>query len=1171
MFFKELKKVDSETASPVTLSNVKPGALPLVLADLITNSAPAGVQVIVCQDNNQMADLIQEVLYLMPQLQTHSFPEWDTIPYDRVSPSQEIMATRVQTLGELAKIKRNGAQEQKCFFTTVRALTQKIVSPEEFVFDQLTLSPGDYCDREKLITQMSELGLERVEVVREPGSYAVRGNLIDVYTFDALDPIRIDFFDDEIEGFKTFDPMTQRSIEDCSSIRLGTATELHLTPKAADHFKIKYIQQFGAKAGSDTLIEALLQGGHPNGIEHWLPLFYNRMVSFLDWLPKKSEIICYGSVEEQGTFFHNQAVDYFTQRHQNLTEHSSSNQIEQKNIYRPVPPQDFFISGADIKAHISAFKEINILNHDAEPAINLHTKTPIFSQKSPLNTLAESIQTYQGPTIVSVGSEKQLKQLALGLGSMDISLVSKKNITNALKSFLSHEKNTYSIVSPLRRSFRSEHYQLLTYQDLFGISQARGRVKRSNKEISLQDINAFEVGDYLVHRDHGVGRFSGLVVLELDGQDHDCVMLDYDEGAKLYVPVENLDVLTKYAGQNSEVVLDRLGGTQWQKRSAKVKEKIFEVAGVLMQTAAKRALVHKSRFDMSLPLYQEFCQQFPYDETSDQLVAIQQVEDDLTKDTPMDRLICGDVGFGKTEVAMRAAALAALNGYQVLVLVPTTVLAQQHEKSFQKRFEGFGCCIAQLSRFVKPAQKKRTIDALKGDRLQILVATHAALSPKISFHNLGLIVIDEEQHFGVMQKEHLKTLSPNVNILSMSATPIPRTLQLAVAGVRGLSMIASPPLDRLAVRSQVMPYDGLIIREAILREIQRGGQIYFVCPRLKDLDLMERKLKKLIPHLRLGVGHGQLSASDLDGVMENFYQGKFDVLLATNIVESGLDVPNANTLIVYRAEYFGLSQLYQLKGRVGRSKKRAYAFFMTENSTLNEKKAYRRLEVIQSLDRLGAGFSVASHDMDLRGAGNLVGKAQSGHIKEVGYELYQQYLNEAIETLKANALENPEKETFKDSGSLSPQLNLGVKISVPKEYIPDLNVRVGIYRKLSEFTNFKDLEEYREELIDRFGALPVSLENLIATIQAKILSLRLKISRIERGTKAIAITFNERIPPNIEDIVAIVSKNPTLYQLKPNGKLLCFLSSSQKQNILESVNALLMTMNEALTSTSCKG
>ncbi|MAP24660.1 MAG: transcription-repair coupling factor [Rickettsiales bacterium] len=1149
MFFSQLKNLDLAELSQHLLSNVKPGALPLVISDILSQVNDGQTLLIVANDNDQTNNLLQEIAYLSPEINLHAFPEWDTIPYDRVSPSQEIMATRAQSLATLAKIKREGEKQKSCFITTYKALTQKVVQPNEFVFTQVTLRPGDECNYSDLIVQLNELGLERVDVVREPGSYAVRGGLIDVYPFDAHDPMRIDFFDNEIEALKTFDPMTQRSIESCPSISLGTATELSLTPKKVDHFKIKYIQSFGAKAGSDVIVSELLQGKHPQGIEHWLPLFHEKMVFLLDWFPKTTALIFDGMPEAAISNAYDQAVDYYTQRQENLGEKTEDN----ANLYRPVPYESFFMGWPQISKLASNFQQITLLPYDADSSLNLKIKTPVFPSKSPLKGFAEQIKTYDGLTVLSVGSEKQFQSILQGLNSLDINFSLKKNIANALKLRGKSSQQAFAVISPLKYSFRCDDFQVLTYQDLFGVRAPTNKNQRKNSEISIQDINAFEAGDHLVHRDHGVGRFVSMIVLELDGQEHDCLMLEYDEGAKLYVPVENLDVLSKYAGHNSDVALDRLGSVQWQNRVKRVKEKIFEVAGILMETAAKRTVVQKPRFDGSLPLYQEFCAQFPYEETADQKVAIEQVENDLGSDTPMDRLICGDVGFGKTEIAMRAAALTAFNGYQVLILVPTTVLAQQHEKNFQKRFADFDCRIAQLSRFVKPAEKKRTLEGLADGRVQILVATHAALSKKISFHNLGLIVIDEEQHFGVMQKEHLKTLSPNVNILSMSATPIPRTLQMAVAGMRGLSLIASPPIDRLAVRSQVMPYDGLIIREAILREVQRGGQIYFVCPRLKDLDVMERKLKKLIPHIRLGVGHGQLSAAELDSVMEDFYQGKFDVLLATNIVESGLDVPNANTLIVYRAEYFGLSQLYQLKGRIGRSKKRAYAFFMTENSTVMEKKAYKRLEVIQSLDRLGAGFSVASHDMDLRGAGNLVGKAQSGHIKEVGYELYQQYLNEAIETLKSSPTQEAKNSFLSPSLSLSPQINLGVQVSIPENYIPDLNLRVGIYRKLSELTNLDALARYQEELIDRFGDLPNSLKNLIGTIHLKILAVDLNISKIEKGTKAVAISFNSQIPENIEKIVELVTKNPARFQLKPSGKLLCMFNEKEKEDILESM------------------
>ncbi len=1154
------KKLEAQNSS--VFSNVQRGAFPFLVQEILQAKKEKTPLVVVCSDRGQLDQLASELTYLEPPRPVHTFPEWNTIPYDRVSPDRDIMAQRVKTLSALM---HDTGAFPGLVLTTFRALFQKVVRPQDFSFQQLTLKPGLVLKFQKLLSFLSEQGLERVDVVREPGSYAVRGGIIDLFPLGEDLPVRVDFFDEEIETLKTFDPMSQRTLDVCSEVVLGSGAELVISSEKANAFRIRYLQHFGVESGKDELVQQLMAGGHPVGIEQWLPFFYEGLACFFDYFPEKTTVLSYGSLSSGIKDLHQQASEYYVQRIEDLKEYEKNKKSQlMTSVYRPVPVGQFYLTEQQVMESASSFQVLESFPHDHPGAIDLKTRRVLLDDKKPFPSLFQAVQRFDGQTIFSAFSQKQIEQIKSGMKSQeDFLFVEKESLRTALKGKYKKEA-VYGVVAPFSFGFQGPTVQLITYQDLFGVGRSGvQRAQKSLRLVSLQDLNAYEEGDFLVHREHGVGRFFGLVSLSLEKADHECVALEYDDGNKLYVPVENLDVLTKYAGKDSEATLDRLGTAHWQKRAAKVKEKLFEVAESLMALAAQRAISQDTGFQVDFPEYQEFCAQFPYVETADQQSAIQHVEEDLASARPMDRLVCGDVGFGKTEVAMRAAFLAAMNGGQVLMLVPTTVLCQQHTQNFLKRFDGFSLKIGHLSRFTKPKERKEALENLKNGSLQILIATHGVFSKSVQFKKLSLIIVDEEQHFGVMQKEYLKNLQPNVNILAMSATPIPRTLQLAVAGVRGLSLIASAPVDRMAVKSQVMPFDTMVVREAIMREVQRGGQVYFVCPRLKDLDKMQETLKRIVPDVSFGVAHGQLSTQELDQVMSDFYQGRYQVLLATNIVESGLDVPNANTLIIYKAEYFGLSQLYQLKGRVGRSKKRAYAYFMTALEHSSQSKAYRRLEVIQSLDKLGAGFMVASHDMDLRGSGNLVGKAQSGHVKEVGYELYQELLKEAIEKVQAQKQNESDESGQKNNQNFSPRLNLGMPVFIPSEYVPDLSVRMGLYRRLSDIQTEEEVNAFLEELVDRFGEVPPPVKNLVSSIHLKILCRALNIEKIDRGSKAVVLAFYQGQPSNPEQLIDFASKNRVRVQLKPDGKLLFLRAFESDEEVITGIRSFLEELSHS--------
>ena len=674
---------------------------------------------------------------------------------------------------------------------------------------------------------------------------------------------------------------------------------------------------------------------------------------------------------------------------------------------------------------------------------------------------------------------------------------------------------------------------MITEADILGERLVRPRRASKRAENFIAEVTSLSAGDIVVHVDHGIGRFIGLRAIEAAGAPHDCLEIHYAGGDKLFLPVENIELLSRYGSEEAGVELDRLGSTAWQARKSRMKNRIREIAGELIKVAAERLLREAPRLTVETGLYDEFCAGFPYEETDDQQASISAVLADLASGQPMDRLICGDVGFGKTEVALRAAFVTAMNGKQVAVVVPTTLLARQHFKTFSDRMRGYPMHIAQASRLVSAAELAKTKKGLADGQIDIVIGTHALLGKAIKFKDLGLIVVDEEQHFGVAHKEKLKQLRAEVHVLTLTATPIPRTLQLALSGVRDMSIIATPPVDRLAVRTFVAPFDPIVVREALLRERYRGGQSFYVCPRIEDLAETKLFLDKNVPEVRVAVAHGQMPSTVLEDVMSAFYDGKFDVLLSTTIIESGLDIPTANTLIVHRADRFGLSQIYQLRGRVGRAKLRAYALLTLPNARKITPQAERRLKVLQSLDTLGAGFQLASHDLDIRGAGNLLGDEQSGHIKEVGFELYQQMLEEAVMSLKAG-ISAPVADKW------SPQITLGTPVLIPEDYVTDLPVRLALYRRLSEIEDDRDIEAFGAELVDRFGPLPQEVQYLLQVVAIKALCRHANVERIEVGPKGAVLAFRDNVFANPEGLIAYIGKHPEGARVRPDMKVVFF-------------------------------
>lgn len=1074
----------------------------------------------VVRDDERLQAIQVLLSYFDPNINTIVLPAWDCLPYDRVSPNGDVSAARTKAFVSLVA----GFEKPTILLVPLNAVIQRLPPLESFRNAVFTLKKGATLSRDALLSFLEKQGYQRVTTVRESGEFAIRGSIFDLFPAGAPYPVRVDCIDDEIETIKHFDPVEQTSIEIIDRIDLMPTHEILLTPDTIAQFRSRYRELFGAVQSEDPLFEAITQGHRYPGMEHWLPLFYSKTETLFDYLPERTPIVLDHQFEAAYKERMEQIVDFYNARLEQQKAEKKGNASSLS--YKPVPP---------ILAFLTEDEWASVL------------KRPILRELYPYHTGDEGAwdaEAKQAPNISVQGQQNAAdiyKALQLLLTE---ALAAKKKFIIACYSEGSKDRIKHLcqehgvtigkidfILLPLEHGFIAPDMVLLTEQDLLGDRLTRVSKRRKRNETALFSVSELVVGDYVVHTEHGIGKFDGLITITVDSASHDCVCLLYADNDKLFVPVENLDVLSRFGSENASAQLDRLGGAGWQARKARVKKRLLEMAEGLIELAAKRHV--SATPDISIPegSYQEFCARFPYQETDDQERAITDVLGDLHSEKAMDRLVCGDVGFGKTEVAMRAAFVAAMAGLQVAVVVPTTLLARQHYANFTKRFKGFPIRLAQLSRMVTTTEANKTREWLEKGQVDIVIGTHALLAEKVKFQNLGLMIIDEEQNFGVKQKEKLKALRENVHVLTLTATPIPRTLQMAMSGIRDLSLMATPPVDRLAVRTSVLPFDPLIIREAILRETYRGGQIFFVCPRLADMGEVQKMLAELVPEIKIVQAHGQMSPTDLDERMTAFYEGKYHLLLATNIIESGLDIPNANTLIVHRSDLLGLSQLYQIRGRIGRSKVRGYAYFTYKDEKILTESAKQRLHVISTLDMLGAGFQLASYDMDIRGAGNLLGEEQSGHIKEIGVELYQQMLEEALQSVKSGGVGEVIDHDW------APTINLGLTVLIPEAYVPDLPVRLSLYRRLAALNEQEDVDAFAVELIDRFGPYPAEVKNLLDVMQIKHLCKMAGIERIDAGPRGAVLSFRKNRFAAVDSLLEYVHKQLGTLKLRPDNKL----------------------------------
>ena len=1124
----------------LTLANVAEGAEGLVISDLARSVAarakpPAISLAVVCRDGPRMQQLARALEFFAPDLPVMQFPAWDCQPYDRVSPHGAVLAQRLTTLARLARLA--GSDKPLLVLTTVNAIVQRVPARETVAAQALSVAPGHVVPMDSIVAWLEHNGYGRSSTVREAGEYAVRGGILDLFPAGLEQPVRFDFFGDSLESIRSFDAETQRTLLDMRSLDLVPISEFQLVTETIRRFRMGYTAEFGAPERDDQLYQAVTEGRRHPGMEHWLPLFQDRMDTLFDYLGD-APIAIEPQGEDAARERFKQIADYYEARREAL-EHASDGAL-----YKPLPPDRLYLTEEEWRkrldeaslARLTPFAlpdEADMFDAGARQGRNFAPErndgTVNVFESVAAHVL--NLQANRKKVVIALWSEGSRDRMASMLRDHRLANATYVNTWRTVQATPRNE--TMLAVLGMEAGFETDGVAVISEQDILGDRLVRPRKASRKLDNFISEVTSLSSGDLVVHIEHGIGRFIGLQTLEVSGAPHDCLELHYAGDTKLFLPVENIELLSRYGSEETNVELDRLGGTGWQARKAKLKNRIREIAGELIKIAAERMLHEAPRLKAQAGLYDEFCARFPYEETDDQLGAIEATLQDLETGRPMDRLICGDVGFGKTEVALRAAFAVALEGKQVAVVVPTTLLARQHARTFAERFKGFPVRVAQASRLVSAKELTQVKKGLADGSIDIVIGTHALLGKAIKFRDLGLLIVDEEQHFGVSHKERLKQLRAEVHVLTLSATPIPRTLQLALTGVRELSIIASPPVDRLAVRTFVAPHDPLMIREALLRERYRGGQAFYVAPRIEDLAGIKDFLDKNVPEMKVAVGHGQMAPGAIEDIISAFYDGKYDILLSTTIVESGLDIPNANTLIVHRADMFGLAQLYQLRGRVGRSKLRAYALFTLPAQQKITAQAEKRLTVLQSLETLGAGFQLASHDLDIRGAGNLLGEEQSGHIKEVGFELYQSMLEEAIVNLKAGVAE-PAADRW------SPQITIGMPVLIPEDYVADLAVRLSLYRRLADLDTDEEIDNFAAELRDRFGVLPDEVRYLFRLAAIKGYCRRANVEKVDAGPKGAVITFRDNKFSQPDRLVHFIRQHGQAARVRPDMKVVFF-------------------------------
>lgn len=1061
------------------------------------------------------------------------FPSLDTIPYDRISPNQNILSERANILSYLAS-----NNDTKLVVTSAINLLTKLPPPELLVKSFLRLHNKMQLSADKLAEFLVHNSFTRSSSSIDSGEFSVRGEIVDI-VLPGSKAYRINFSWDHIESIKEFDIDSQISTNNCTELILNSASEVILNPETIKNFRDNYLKVFGVNYVNTPLYESVIEGKKFQGYEHLSPLFYNSFSSLINYLD--DPVIIYDNLSLQSII---EQENNYTDLYRSRIE---SNKIKLNTFYPALPPEQVYFTSQEIQKFLEQDNNILITPEDSSYAHSLEkiTVTSFMEDKTVFNKLFEIIENNKNKIpIIFCHSKSNLERFKSLIDGYSRKYIEIDNLQQAKIAVIN------LAYVQLSQGFYSDKYLFIAAHDILGKSAVNFRqqgAKRKLKNI-LMELDNLTEGELIVHKDHGIGQFLNVETLDVKGKAHDFLKILYENNDKLYIPVENIELIKKYG--SGEAQLAKLGSSAWQRSKAKLKNRITEIAEQLLKIAAKRKLTVANPIEFDHTEYEQFCHRFKYTETEDQLNAINDIKKDFDSGILMDRLICGDVGFGKTEVAIQATFMVAKSitmTSQVAIIVPTTILGKQHYLRFVKRFKDFGLNIVQLSSLVSNKDAKIIKEQIKNGTANIIIGTHALLSKNIEFNNLRLLIIDEEQHFGVAQKEYLKSLRATMHVLSLSATPIPRTMQMSMVGLKDLSIIATPPMDRLEVRTTVMPFDQVIIRDALLRERFRGGRSFYVVPRIKDIPDIERYLQTIVPELKYKVAHGQMPAGKIDEIMGEFCDGKFDILVSTTIIESGIDIAEANTMIIHKSDTLGLSQLYQLRGRIGRSKFRGYTYLTLANYKKMTAHSIKRLEIMQSSCTLGSGFTIASHDMDLRGFGNLVGEEQSGQIKEVGVELYQEMLDEQIAIFKGEVTENPK--------SFVPTINLGLPVFIPDNYIADSSLKLSLYRRIGNLTDDTDIENFKDEMVDRFGPIPLEFNNLLDIVKIKHKCSKLNIENLDSGERGFVLKFYKEADI-AGKVMNFVIKYPQQTKIKPDTKLI-FSKILVGKDIIEETNSLL--------------
>lgn len=1095
------------------LGNVLPGADALAISEIAEQNQ--NLTVVVTQDTRSAVRL-SRVLSELSSQNVCLFPDWETLPYDTFSPHQEIISSRLSALFHLQNAKKG------IFLLPISTLMQRLCPPQYLQHNVLLIKKGDRLVIDKMRLQLEAAGYRAVEQVLEHGEYAVRGALLDLFPMGSAVPFRLDFFDDEIDSIRTFDVDTQRTLDEINSINLLPAHEFPTDDKGIEFFRAQFRETFGEiRRDPEHIYQQISKGTLISGIEYWQPLFFSEMATLFDYLPEQTLFVDMENNQMQGERFYQDAKQRYEQR--------------KVDPMRPLlPPEKLWLNVDEVNRRLKSYPRITFKAEKVRssvrqknlPVAALPEVTIQSQQKEPLGQLRQFIEHFKGNVLFSVETEGRRETLLDLLSPLKLK-------PKQIQSLEQAENEKFSLlVSSLEQGFIIEQslpVAIIGEANLLGERvQQRSRDKRKtiNPDTLVRNLAELKIGQPVVHLDHGVGRYGGLVTLDTGGIKAEYLLLNYANESKLYVPVTSLHLISRYVGGSDESApLHKLGNEAWAKSRQKAAEKIRDVAAELLDVYAQREAKKGFAFKYDREEFQQFAATFPFEETYDQEMAINAVISDMCQPKAMDRLVCGDVGFGKTEVAMRAAFLAVMNHKQVAVLVPTTLLAQQHYENFKDRFANLPVNVEVLSRFKTAKEQKQILENLAEGKVDILIGTHKLIQSDVKFSDLGLLIIDEEHRFGVGQKEKIKQLRANIDILTLTATPIPRTLNMAMNGIRDLSIISTPPARRLSIKTFVRQNDDLVVREAILREILRGGQVYYLHNDVASIENTAEKLTALVPEARLIVGHGQMRERELERVMSDFYHQRYNVLVCSTIIETGIDVPTANTIIIERADHFGLAQLHQLRGRVGRSHHQAYAYLLTPPPKMMTKDAERRLDALENLDNLGAGFILATHDLEIRGAGELLGNEQSGQIESIGFSLYMELLDAAVKALKEGREPSLEELTQQQA-----DIELRVPALLPDDYLGDVNMRLSFYKRIAAAESKAELDELKVELIDRFGLLPDATKNLLQIAELRLLVEPLKVVRIDAGTQGGFIEFSPKAQVNPDKFIQLIQKEPIVYR-----------------------------------------